>query len=61
MSILTGATTPQRTDGGAPEQIGPWTVGGLANHLVSFAGDDDRRDVSATFVQPFVSYTTGEA
>ena len=38
-----------------------WTVGLLANHLWSFAGDDDRADVNATFVQPFVSYTTKTA
>jgi hypothetical protein len=30
----------------------------LANHLWSFAGDDRRADVSATFIQPFISYTT---
>lgn len=34
------------------------TYGVLANHLVSFAGEDDRADVNATFVQPFVSVTT---
>lgn len=40
------------------KQAGPWTVGGLANHVWSVAGDDDRGDVSATFLQPFVSYIT---
>lgn len=35
-----------------------WTVGILANHLWSVAGEDAREDVSATFVQPFLSYTT---
>jgi hypothetical protein len=30
----------------------------LTNHIWSFAGDDDRSDVSATFVQPFISYIT---
>ncbi len=38
-----------------------WTYGALANHLWSFAGDDDRGDVNATFLQPFVSYTTPTA
>lgn len=38
------------------KQMGPWTVGCLANHLWSFAGDGDRADVNATFVQPFASY-----
>ena len=38
-----------------------WTVGVLANHIWSFAGDETRADVSATFVQPFISYTTPDA
>jgi hypothetical protein len=42
-------------------QQGPWTYGGLANHLWSFAGSDNRTDVDATFLQPFVSYTTPTA
>ena len=37
---------------------GPWTMGALANHIWSFAGDDDRADINSTFVQPFVAYTT---
>jgi len=37
------------------------TMGMLANHIWSFAGPDDRQNVSATFVQPFVSFTTKEA
>jgi len=36
---------------------GSWTVGALANHVWSFAGDDDRADISNTFIQPFASYT----
>ncbi len=40
------------------KQAGPWTVGGLANHIWSFAGEDDRSDVNATFLQPFMAYTT---
>jgi hypothetical protein len=32
-------------------QRGPWTVGGLANHIWSFAGDSSRADVNSTFVQ----------
>jgi len=43
------------------KQQGPWTYGALANHLWSFAGDNDRRDVNATFLQPFLSYTTPTA
>jgi len=36
---------------------GPWTIGMLANHLWSYAGDSDRQDISSTFLQPFVAYT----
>ena len=43
------------------KQSGPWTCGALANHLWDFAGDDDRAPVNATFLQPFVSYTTPQA
>lgn len=34
-----------------------WTYGLLANHVWSFAGDDDRGDISSTFLQPFLSRT----
>lgn len=40
------------------KQESGWTVGVLGNHLWSVAGDDDRDDISATFVQPFLGYTT---
>lgn len=40
-------------------QRGHWTTGVLANHIWSFAGDDGRRDVSASFVQPFAAYALG--
>jgi hypothetical protein len=43
------------------KQSGPWTYGALANHIWSFAGDDDRQDVNSTFLQPFISYTTKDA
>ena len=43
------------------KQSGPWTYGALANHIWSFAGDSDRNDISNTFLQPFVSYTTPTA
>jgi hypothetical protein len=36
---------------------GPWTLGGLANHIWSFAGDSDRPYINNTFVQPFAAYT----
>lgn len=41
----------------ALRQQNGWTYGALANHLWSYGGWGDE-DVSATFVQPFVSYTT---
>ncbi len=42
----------------ALKQQGPWTFGGLTNHLWSVAGEDSRSDVSITLVQPFLSYIT---
>ncbi len=39
-------------------QEGPWTIGFLGNHIWSFTGDDDRANVSKTFVQPFLAYVT---
>ena len=38
-------------------QRGPWTVGGLANHIWSFGGTD----INSSYVQPFLSYTTSNA
>lgn len=35
-----------------------WTVGVLGNHIWSFAGDDSDPDINATYIQPFLSYTT---
>jgi hypothetical protein len=39
-------------------QSGPWTVGALGNHIESFAGESQRADISATFLQPFLTYVT---
>jgi hypothetical protein len=39
------------------KQQGKWTVGALANHLEDISGDVD---ISATFVQPFLSYSLGK-
>lgn len=36
-----------------------WTYDALANHLVSVAGNEDRADVKATFIQPFLSKALG--
>ncbi len=35
-----------------------WTYGLLANHIWSVAGEGSRANVNATFLQPFLSYTT---
>lgn len=40
------------------KQDSGWTYGMLVNHIWAFAGKDSRPDVNATFLQPFVSYTT---
>ncbi len=42
----------------ALKQSGGWTAGVLANQIWSFAGDSERNNISATFLQPFVAYTT---
>lgn len=42
-------------------QAGPWTYGVLANHVWSFAGNSARNDISSTFIQPFLAYTTPDA
>jgi hypothetical protein len=43
------------------KQHGGWTYGALLNHIWSVAGHDDRSDVSSTFIQPILSYTTRSA
>ena len=45
----------------ALKQSGPVTYGALVNHIWSVAGSDSRSDISSTFLQPFVSYTTPNA
>lgn len=45
----------------ALKQSNGWTYGVLANHLWDYAGNDDRADLNATYVQPFVSFTTKQA
>ena len=40
---------------------GQWTKGILASHSWSVTGSDNAADVSATFVQPFLSYVTPTA
>jgi hypothetical protein len=59
--LLTAGKWGAGPTGVALRQQGPWTYGLLANHLWSFAGSAERADVSSTFVQPFVSYSTPTA
>lgn len=40
------------------KQTGPWTYGALANHIESVAGSSRTGDISATFLQPFLTYIT---
>lgn len=47
--------------GVALKQDGKWTYGMLANHVASFAGNNDRADYKRTFIQPFLTYTTPTA
>ncbi|MDD2600309.1 MAG: transporter [Kiritimatiellae bacterium] len=42
----------------ALRQRGPWTYGILANHIWSVAGEDNRKDLSLSFLQPFLAYIT---
>ena len=34
-----------------------WIFGAFPQHWLSFAGNDERQDISNTFVQPFLAYT----
>jgi hypothetical protein len=40
---------------------GGLVYGALANHVWSVAGKDSRADISSTFIQPFIAYTTEDA
>ncbi|GLU29497.1 transporter [Brucella sp. NBRC 12950] len=40
-------------------QESAWTLGALGNHVWSVAGPSGRKDVSASLLQPFVSYNFG--
>jgi len=40
------------------KQENGWTYGALFNHIWSYAGQGSNPDVNATFMQPFVSFTT---
>jgi len=40
------------------KQEGGWTIGALANQIWSVGGTNDRQNISAMFLQPFIAYTT---
>jgi len=40
-------------------QEGPWTYGGLANHIWSVAGSDSRPKINQTYFNPFLTYAFG--
>lgn len=60
-SLLGGGKWGVGPTGVVLKQMGPWTVGGLVNHIWSFAGDGGRNDISATFLNPFFSHTSKSA
>ncbi len=37
-----------------------WTFGALFNHIWSFAGEEGRADINATYLQPFISKSLGQ-
>src|SRR4029077_11863821 len=39
-------------------QPGGWTIGVLANQIWSVGGDNNEQNISSTFLQPFIVYTT---
>jgi hypothetical protein len=47
--------------GVALKQANGWTYGALANHIWGINPDEGDDAISATFLQPFVSYTTPDA
>jgi hypothetical protein len=47
--------------GVALKQENGWTYGALANHIWGINPDDGDEAISATFLQPFLSYTTPDA
>lgn len=60
-SALSGRKWGAGPTGVVLKQTGPWTYGALANHIWDYAGREDRKHVNATFLQPFLSYTTSDA
>ena len=56
-SEVSGETWAAGVTGIVLQQTGPWTAGALVNHLWDIE-DDPTTPTNATFLQPFVSYST---
>lgn len=59
--LLSGEKWGAGPTGVVLRQQGPWTYGVLVNQIWSFAGSRSRTKINATFVEPFLAYTTPEA
>lgn len=59
--LLTSDKSGAGPTGVVLRQDGPLTAGVLLNHIWSLAGNSRRADVNATFMQPFLTYTTWTA
>lgn len=53
--LLSGGKWGAGPTGVVLKQLGSWTVGALANHIWSFAGNSARNDISTSFANPFIS------
>ena len=53
--LLSGGKWGAGPTGVVLKQMGSWTVGALANHIWSFAGNSVRNDISTSFANPFIS------
>jgi hypothetical protein len=60
-SLLGGQKWGAGPTGVMLKQSGPWTYGVLANHIWSVAGVTTRNNISSTYLQPFLAYTTPTA
>lgn len=59
--LLSGGKWGAGPTGVALKQMGPWTVGVLANHIWSFAGSDSRNNISSSYANPFFSHASKTA
>lgn len=62
LTVPTGTSLSSKSWGAGPtgillKQQGPWTYGGMFNHVWDYAGRSNRNHTSLTLLQPFVVYT----